>query len=234
MLALHGFTGTPATVGPVVDACGAAGLVVSAPTLPGHGTVIDDMVPMRWSDWAAAVEDAYVELAARPGVDRVAVAAISMGASLALWLSGRHPEIAGLALVNPFVVPPEPDMRAFAREMLDAGEVIADGISSDIADPDAKENAYVGTPIAALLSVFEGLDELQPVLPSISCPVLLFTSVQDHVVDPVSSDVLAASVAGPVERVTLERSYHVATLDYDRDLIASRTVAFMESLDTRT
>jgi hypothetical protein len=29
-----------------------------------------------------------------------------------------------------------------------------------------------------------------------------------------------------VERVTLERSYHVATLDYDRELIEQETVAF--------
>ena len=31
---------------------------------------------------------------------------------------------------------------------------------------------------------------------------------------------------GPVERVTLERSYHVATMDYDKDLIIERSVAF--------
>ncbi|HKE75406.1 MAG TPA: hypothetical protein VKB57_17415, partial [Acidimicrobiales bacterium] len=60
----------------------------------------------------------------------------------------------------------------------------------------------------------------------IACPVLIMTSTQDHVVDPVSSDKLAAGVSGPVERVTLERSYHVATLDYDRDLINERAVEF--------
>jgi carboxylesterase len=58
----------------------------------------------------------------------------------------------------------------------------------------------------------------------------VFTSVQDHVVDPTSSDVLAARVKGPVERVTLERSYHVATLDYDKDEIESRTVEFVTNV----
>ena len=37
---------------------------------------------------------------------------------------------------------------------------------------------------------------------------------------------LASSVSGPVERVTLERSYHVATLDYDKDDIERRAVEF--------
>jgi hypothetical protein len=35
---------------------------------------------------------------------------------------------------------------------------------------------------------------------------------------------------GPVEQVVLERSYHVATLDYDKDEIETRTVAFLSSV----
>ncbi len=64
-------------------------------------------------------------------------------------------------------------------------------------------------------------------LESVTCPVLLFTSVQDHVVDPVSSALLVARAKGPVEQVVLERSFHVATLDCDKDEIESRTVEFV-------
>ena len=56
--------------------------------------------------------------------------------------------------------------------------------------------------------------------------MLIITSLQDHVVDPSNSDVLADAVSGPVERVRLERSYHVATLDYDKDIVISSTVDF--------
>ncbi len=42
------------------------------------------------------------------------------------------------------------------------------------------------------------------------------TSPEDHVVPPTNSDHLAATLGGPVERVTLERSYHVATIDFDK------------------
>ena len=45
-------------------------------------------------------------------------------------------------------------------------------------------------------------------------------------VDPLNSEIIAGAVSGPVERVTLERSYHVATLDYDKDLIEERAVDF--------
>jgi carboxylesterase len=76
------------------------------------------------------------------------------------------------------------------------------------------------------MSLMSEMGRLKDELAAITSPVLIFNSPQDHVVAPVSSDTLAAGVSGPVERVTLERSYHVATLDYDRELIEQETVAF--------
>jgi len=65
---------------------------------------------------------------------------------------------------------------------------------------------------------------------SLTMPLLLFTSVQDHVVDPGNSDALAQQYGGRVERVMLERSYHVATQDYDKDIIFSRSVEFVRTV----
>ena len=153
-----------------------------------------------------------------------------MGGTLACWLTARHLEVAGLVAVNALVQPPDPDMLSMVRAMVDAGETVAPGIGSDIADPDSHETAYPGSPLLPLLSLVEALEGLQADLPRIACPVLILTSPQDHVVPPANSDHLAAVVAGPVERVTLERSYHVATLDYDKDLIAERTAAFVRKV----
>jgi carboxylesterase len=110
--------------------------------------------------------------------------------------------------------------------MLDEGTEVMPGIGSDIADPDVTESAYEGTPVRPLLSLMDGLGGLVPGYPTMSMPLLLLTAPQDHVVEPVQSDALAAAYGGPIERVTLERSYHVATLDYDKDLIFERAVAF--------
>ena len=224
-LVLHGFAGTPATVRPVAEALAAAGFGVAAPRLPGHGTRIDDLVPTRFADWAAAAEAAYHALAA--SCASVAVVGQSMGATLACGLAARHPEIAGVVALNPLAAPVDPELQQLVRLMLDAGDVVAEGGRADLADPDATEIAYSGAPLAATLSLYQALDDLQPELAAISCPLLVMTSAEDHVVDPANSDHLAARVGGPVERVTLERSYHVATLDHDRDLVAARTVAFV-------
>ncbi|MCB1030460.1 MAG: hypothetical protein KDA95_03935 [Acidimicrobiales bacterium] len=42
-----------------------------------------------------------------------------------------------------------------------------------------------------------------------------------------NSDLLAESVTGSVERILCERSYHVATMDYDKDLIVQATIDFI-------
>jgi carboxylesterase len=228
VLVLHGFTGNPGSIRPLAEALVADGRTVLAPRLPGHGTVVDDMLETRWSDWSAAAEAAYADLAGRTRT--AVVAGLSMGGTLACWLAARHPEVAGLVAVNPLVEPPDPEMVAMGRAMLDAGETVAPGIGSDIADPAAHETAYPGSPLLPLLSLVEAVGALQADLPGIACPVLLLTSPQDHVVPPANSDHLASLVAGPVERVTLERSYHVATLDYDKDLIAERAVAFVRKV----
>jgi carboxylesterase len=227
-LVLHGFTGNPQSMRGLALALADAGFTVELPLLPGHGTDIGDMVPTRWSDWSDAAEAAYVDLAARSDV--VVVVGLSMGGTLAVSLAERHPEIAALAVVNPLVSPPDADTIAFIESMIESGEEIAPGIGSDIAMEGAVESAYPGLPLRAALSLFAAAAEVEADLESVTCPVLVFTSVQDHVVDPGSSALLAARAKGPVEQVTLERSFHVATLDYDKDEIEERTVAFVTSV----
>lgn len=223
-LVLHGFTGSPHSVRGVARALARAGMAVEAPLLPGHGTSPGDVLATGWDDWRGAVETTYSELAAR--CPTVVLFGLSMGGTLAASLAADHPEVAGMVAVNPYIDPPAESFQDLLRGVLAAGETWAPGIASDIAEPDSAEVGYRGTPIAPLLSLCQGLDRLAPRLKEIACPVLVMTSRVDHVVPPVSSDVLANGVSGPVERVWLERSFHTATLDHDRSEIERRTAEF--------
>ncbi len=227
-LVLHGFTGNPQSMRGLALALADAGLTVEMPLLPGHGTEMADMLPTRWEDWSGAAETAYTDLAARS--DSVAVVGLSMGGTLSVWLAERHPEIAGLALVNPLLMPPDEATVSFVQSMVDGGDEVAPGIGSDIAMEGVDESAYDGLPLRAALSLFAGAGEVEAALESVTCPVLVFTSRQDHVVDPKSSELLVARAKGPVEQVMLEQSYHVATMDYDKDEIEARTVEFVTSV----
>jgi len=224
VLVLHGFTGNPQSMRPLAEALARAGLTVELPLLPGHGTSIEDMLATRWSDWSAGAEAAYQGLASR--CDRVVVAGLSMGGTLTCWLAEEHADIAGIVLVNPQVDPPDAELRSGLQALVDGGVDRFDAIGSDIKKEGAVESAYDATPVAPLLSLFEGNDVVHARLGEIRCPVLLLNSREDHVVAPVSGDVLERSVGGTVERVILDNSYHVATLDWDAPLIEERSVQF--------
>jgi carboxylesterase len=227
-LVLHGFTGNPQSMRGLAVALAAAGFTVEMPLLPGHGTAVEDMLDTRWKDWSQAAEQAYSDLAAR--TDAVVVVGLSMGGSLSVWLAEHHLDIAALSLVNPLLMAPDEDTLAILGAMIDAGDTVAPGVGSDIALEGAVESAYPGLPLQAALSLFEGVAEVEALLGQVGCPVLLFTSTQDHVVDPTSSALLIEKAKGPVEQVLLERSYHVATLDYDKDEIETRTVEFLSGV----
>ncbi len=177
-----------------------------------------------WDDWSAAADAAFVELASR--CDAVAVAGLSMGGTLTLWLSQRHPEIAALLLVNP-LAKPQPEISAVLLPMLEAGIETIDSIGSDIAKEGVVELSYAATPLGPLATLGDAVDAIQGGFASTTMPVLLMNSPQDHVVPPASSEHLAAQLGGPIEWVTLEHSYHVATLDHDAQLIEQRSVEFL-------
>ena len=62
-------------------------------------------------------------------------------------------------------------------------------------------------------------------------PLLVFKSERDKVVDPLSLKLIEERVRSrDFSVVRLERSYHVATLDYDAELIFTSSSAFFQRL----
>lgn len=222
-LVLHGFTGNPRSMRPLAEVMADVGFSVELPLLPGHGTHVDDMIATRWDDWFGHVEAAYVELSAR--VDRVVVLGLSMGGTLAVALAIAHPEIAGLVLVNAAVEPMAPEFHDLLTQMAAVSDVMP-SIGNDIAMPDVTEDSYDATPLQALLSLGAAGAILVSKMSEITMPSLLLNSVQDHVVAPTAAEFFASRVSGPVERIMLEKSFHVATLDYDAGLIEAKATEF--------
>ena len=68
-------------------------------------------------------------------------------------------------------------------------------------------------------------------LPKVTAPVLLLHSRVDHIVEPVNSEVVRDGISSTdVTDIVLERSYHVATLDHDAELIFTSSVEFIEKV----
>ena len=229
VLVLHGFTGNPSSMTHQAQAFAAAGYHVEQPRLPGHGTTLADMQTTDWSDWAGEAAMAYDRLAER--ADRIVMMGLSMGGTLTLStaLARRDDKrLRGLVCVNAATMPQPPDVVEMLADLIGDGILVTPAIGSDIADPDAVEIAYEGTPLPQLMSLNnDGLIPIADRYGELSMPILIFSSTDDHVVPPESSAHLRDTAGGAVEFVTLDRSFHVATQDYDRDLINERSLDFI-------
>jgi carboxylesterase len=223
VLLVHGFTGSPRSLRPWAEDLVARGYRVELPLLPGHGTRWEDMERTDWTDWYGAAEAAYDALAAQ--VDKVAVCALSMGGSLALELAANRP-VAALVLVNPSVG--TKDKRYLVLPLLSKVMRSIPAIGNDIAEPGVEEGAYPRTPLKSVVQLMRLWRTVRTHLAVVTAPVLLFRSRTDHVVDPSSAEIILREVGSKrVQEVMLERSYHVATLDYDAPVIFEGCADFL-------
>ncbi len=228
VLLCHGFTGSPASLRPWAEQLAAAGFAVELPLLPGHGTRWQDMQVTAWPDWYATVERSLDELTQR--CETVFVAGLSMGGTLALRLAEQHPtEVAGLILVNPSVH----TQNRFISLVSVLRHVVAaiPGVSNDIKRPDQDEVAYDRVPLQALHSLRDLWRVTSQDLPSITQPLLVYASSEDHVVEASNTQEVTDRISSThVEVVELANSYHVATLDNDAQTIVDGSIAFINAV----
>ena len=225
VLLVHGFTGSPHSLLGVARYLESGGLKVALPQLPGHGTNIDDLLDKEFDDWyssAASVATRLLDSCAR-----VDLFGLSMGGSIVLKLLESFNGFGRAVLVNPLVEPPASSFLDLMKSILESGFAVAPGISSDVAKPDSLELGYNETPIKAALSLFDALPDIANNLGAIKNEILLFSSRQDHVVPKSSGELLVNSLrSARLRRVWLDRSFHVATLDYDAELISNLSLEF--------
>ncbi|HXP18778.1 MAG TPA: alpha/beta fold hydrolase [Streptosporangiaceae bacterium] len=227
VLLCHGFTGCPQSLRPWAEYLAEAGLTVSLPRLPGHGTTWQEMARTRWEDWYAEVDRSFDELHAR--TDEIFVMGLSMGGCLALRLAElRGHAVSGLVLVNPSVTA---ESKLFLlAPVLKLVVPSLKGVASDIKKPGVTELAYDRVPVKAAATL-PGLWRItQQQLGQVTQPVLIYRSAEDHVVGPANLEILRRTLpASQLEIIQCPDSYHVATLDNDADTIFAGSLDFVRS-----
>jgi carboxylesterase len=227
VLLCHGFTGSPQSLRPWAEYLADAGLTVSLPRLPGHGTTWQEMARTRWEDWYAEVDRAFDELHAI--TDEIFVMGLSMGGCLALRLAElRGQAVSGLVLVNPSVTA---ETKLFLlAPVLKLVVPTLKGVASDIKKPGVTELAYDRVPVKAAATL-PGLWRItQQQLGQVTQPVLVYRSPSDHVVGPANLAILRRALpASQLEVRECPDSYHVATLDNDADAIFAGSLDFVRS-----
>ncbi len=229
VLVLHGFTGSPRSLQELAARLVDAGYTVALPLLTGHGLTPEAMESALWTDWTADADGAFGWLKER--TDRVFVAGLSMGGTLCLWLAERHPDLAGVVTVNALYRHPQ---ELLMRTVCGIGVPRwQKAVGNDIKCPGVDEMAYSRLPSRAARQLALLLGAVRRDIAAVRCPALVFSSVNDHVVPPANQREIYESISSNDKRlVSLDDSYHVATMDNDKERIFSETLAFVATHST--
>ena len=150
-----------------------------------------------------------------------------MGGMFSLYFAAKYPErIQGIVPINACVWLGDPKL---ARLVFDKeAPATVPGVGSDIKAEGVEELFYPEVPVPPVkdfMAIMRATDDL---LPTVAAPALILQSTEDHVVPPENGPhILDKLGTEDKELVWLENSYHVATLDNDKDLIAERTTRFI-------
>lgn len=229
VLVSHGFTGSTQSMRYLGEQLHRRfGFTVVGPRLPGHGTSPDDMETTGYLDWLGEIEKNLHELAARK--KKVFVTGLSMGGTLTLNMAARFPglvkAIAPIAGAAGILTP-------------EFAEVLAHnpppkripGIGSDIKAPGVKELAYEETPVACMREVVILISQTHDLMHRITCPTLILHGREDHVVPAANAMLIVNTIrSNDIRLQWLDNSYHVATLDNDKDLIVERVGGFFSEI----
>jgi carboxylesterase len=224
VLLLHGFGGSPRSLQELAERLGAAGYTVALPLLAGHGRTPQAMEASRWTEWAADAEQAYQWL--RPRTDKLFVCGLSMGGALALWITGQHPEVAGLISINSIVRHP------LERVMLLIGRLRVPRwvkpVGNDAMLGGVDEKAYPRLPMRSTYELALLSRQVRADLGRITCPALLFSSTVDHVVPPANQRELYEGL-GSADKTFVELSdcYHLATMDCGKERVFAGILEFI-------
>lgn len=225
---VHGFTGSPAAMRPWAHFLNANGYTVRVPLLPGHGTKPEDLNEVNWQQWPEKVKAEVGEL--RKTCSQIFIAGLSMGGGTTLNVAAEMgDELAGIILVNPMI-----HVRAVTPGIAFAiSRVIKFGnsVGNDIKRPGVTEYSYDKLPYRGIYQLLTMLKLTRAALPSIKVPLQLFHSVDDHTLPVSNTDIVMREIGSTNKsRIELVNSFHVATLDYDNELIFANSVTFIESL----
>ena len=252
-LLIHGLGGTPVEMRYIAQGLARAGHTVHVPQLAGHCGNVDDLTNTGWIDWYDTVAEEHRLL--REKCDKVIAGGLSMGAILALHHAAQHPQdVSALALYAPSLwldgwgVPwytrffslitqkwladyipfaerhpwgiKDPRIRALVEQAITSGDSSQAGIAA--------------LPGSLMLELRWLVKQVQREIGRVRQPALIVHPRNDDRASLRNLNYLESNLAGLTHTLVLDDSYHVVTLDRQRQLVLDRTLALIPLLAQKT
>jgi carboxylesterase len=244
-LLIHGLGGTPMELRYVAQGLARAGHTVHVPQLAGHCGTALDLRATCWADWYASVEAEHDRLKGR--CDAVVVGGLSMGAVMAIHHAARRPDaVSALALYAPsrwldgWGVPwyaslfnlvtmkwfanwfafserdpwgmKDPRLRALIEQAIKSGDSSRAGIAA--------------LPGSLVLELRWLVQQVKDEIEEVHQPTLIIHPREDDRASLRNPHYLQRTLRCLTETVVLNDSYHLITLDRQRQVVVARTLEF--------
>jgi carboxylesterase len=138
-------------------------------------------------------------------------------------------ELSGIILVNPMIHVRgiSPGLAFVVSRVVKYGN----SVGGDIKRKGVTEYSYDQLPYRGVHQLLTMLRLTRAALPTIKVPMQLFHSVDDHTLPVSNTEIIMREIGSSNKsRIELLNSFHVATIDYDSELIFANSVTFVESL----
>ena len=224
---VHGYTGSPAAMRPWAEYLNQKGYTVRVPLLPGHGTKPEDLNEIKWQQWPAKLDAELSEIFKT--CTKVFICGLSMGGGTTLNVATKSSNrLSGIILVNPMIhvkfIGPK------AAFFLSRFQKLRKSVGDDIKRPGVTEWGYDALPTRGVYQLLQMLKYTRERLHDVTVPMQLFHSVDDHTLPVSNTEIIMKGVGSRIkQRIELTNSYHVATLDYDAEIIFENSRIFIES-----
>lgn len=236
-LLVHGLTGTPFEMRYLGERLSAAGVRVFAVRLAGHGGTPEELGATSHHHWYESVVDGCERL--RAYGDPIVVVGLSAGGVLATRLAlDQGDALSGVVMLAPaFFLPfwQRAALAAIKRLGPRAGMIYLRATAgADIHDAAARQihpSARL-MPLSAALSLCEMSALVRPRLGRLAQPTMLVHSRRDHTC-PFDKNVeyVMANLGSVRKRlIALEESYHVITVDTEKDRVGNEVLSFIREL----
>ena len=226
---LHGYTGAPAELFLLAEVLHAQGFGVEAPLLVGHGTCLEDLMPVQPRQWLEQV-DGVVDRLLDQG-QRVVVAGLSLGSILAIQAGMRRPRVEAVIAYSPPIVSGDP--RALIAPLLSLLLPSVPRPPDDFVDPATAERVwkYPRWPSRCSVRVLDLIAATRRQLGNLHQPLLVMASTLDNVITRRGVELLQQRAGSEcVEVHWLEGSGHVITADAEWKTVADQTLIFLKDL----
>ncbi len=227
ILVIHGFTSTTSSMMYLAEHFAEVGFNVELPPLSGHGGKWDDLSKVKYTDWQNDVKKAYQNLKKR--CDKIFVTGLSMGGALTLYLAEQYQDISGIILINNALIFTNP--KFWFVPLLKNFVPYVKAVGGDLKDPNAVEIVYTKTSLKGVYEMLQLLKIVKKEIKKVKAPALIFKSEQDHVIPRKSAIYTYKNISSKKkELIWLKNSYHVAPLDFDKDIIVRKSIDFIKEI----